>query len=230
MPGGPSTSTTRPPSTVAASCASSRASSSSRPSSGRRWVSANCCPLGSPTTAASIGSDFPFTRNGSTGVASNRDRVRSSSSAAARTSPPSPRYARRAARFTVSPMTVYVSRYGGPTTPAKSGPALTPMRTSSGDGRAAIALVARRIRSASSSWPTGAPATTMSLPPFGATSDPSSVMSWSSQASDVQVTRSSSAAAQASGPSVARRSSVPPKARNATTAWRCSAPRPPASR
>ena len=71
----------------------------------------------------------PCTVNGSSAVVANSVRERSSTSGLAYSSPGGAAAISRAARFTVSPMTVYVARYGDPTSPAKTCPRLTPART-----------------------------------------------------------------------------------------------------
>ena len=114
--------------TDAASAASSRtASSASRARDGNVGDdAAGCVVRTGPTLEACTGCAFPFTRKGSSVVVSNVTEERSSTGRVARSSPGAARAITRAARFTVSPITVYVRRNSGPMSPANTSPRLTP--------------------------------------------------------------------------------------------------------
>ena len=136
--------------------AASNARSSSLPTNERQLVGGpTCLRPGDARRARTPGPDraLPFTMNGSSSSVSNVDGERSSTRAVASTCPGSAFAITRAARFTASPITVYVRRYGGPMSPAKTRPALTPIRDRDARGvshhaRAARAASAPRRRRA----------------------------------------------------------------------------------
>ena len=120
----------------------------------------------SPTTDARTGSAFPFAANASIGVASNVVRERSNTISVERIWPGSALLMTLAAVLMASPKTRYERRYGGPKSPVKTLPVLTPTRIGTTPGASMISRSARSIRS--SSWPVleGAPAVrrTLTLP------------------------------------------------------------------
>ena len=83
----------------------------------RRWVR---MPIAAPTATARTGCDLPFTANGSSASVANSVRERSTTSGATYRAPVGAAAINRAARFTVSPMIVYVARYIEPTSPANT--------------------------------------------------------------------------------------------------------------
>ena len=196
MPGSP-TSSTRCPTPLRAAASSGRSvpSSASRPTMGRRsvWVR-SCAPsCTGPRKDACTGAAFPFTKKGSSSVRANVVRECDSTSGEATMVPGSARAIRRAARFTVSPMTVYVRRYWGPMSPANTLPRFTPMRTGNGSGVSMMRRSASSMRSSSSPWAFGAPPDRISFPPSLSTSVPRKQRSRSSTASWVMRTSVSSA-------------------------------------
>ena len=82
----------------------------------------------------------------------------------------------------MSPITVNVRRYAGPTAPANTGPVCAPMRNGIGSAESRIRRNAVSMRSSSSPTRRGTPATRISFPPSWSMSVPSSVTSCSSAA------------------------------------------------
>ena len=211
IPGGPTISRSRPVLLGSASTESmiSR-SSSSRPTRGGSARSP-CRRIRSsaPTENARIGFALPFTTNG------GRGSTRKQASDAARTPPVAmiwPGAASlisRAARFTASPMIVYVRRYSGPMFPANTGPRFTPSRTANRRRRSTISCSVRSMRSSSSPTAAGAPAARMILPPSRSTSDPRNVTPLRSAASCTSHTNSCSASAADRRPSSVMSRSMP---------------------
>ena len=78
---------------------------------------------------ACTGCFLPFTMNGSSATVLNATDDASRTGPVARICPGTAIDITRAARFTASPITVYVRRYAGPMSPAKTGPLFTPIRT-----------------------------------------------------------------------------------------------------
>ena len=135
IPGGPTTSTIPPePRLALSNAASIAASSCDRPTSGMASAPASSLPLEPrirPSTDAETGFALPFTMNGSSARSSNRVADRARTGSVERSSPGCAFAMTRAARFTASPITVYVRRYGGPTSPTNTCPRFTPIRTGS---------------------------------------------------------------------------------------------------
>ena len=135
---------------------------------------------------------------------------------------------RRAARFTTSPITVYVRRYAGPMSPANSGP-----RGSRRCGSAAARRRRRSLRSASSIRSVspsarGAPAVRISLPP--SRRRPGEEADLLLVGRRLRIGVSSTGGRRRPPPARARRSSpsVPSKRMNAIEICRCSGVPPPA--
>ena len=114
---------------------------------------------------ACTGSFLPFTMNGSSATALNATDDASRTGPVARICPGTAIDITRAARFTASPITVYVRRYPGPMSPAKTGPLFTPIRTGSVVSASMTERSVSSIRPSSSPRALGAPATRMTFPP-----------------------------------------------------------------
>ena len=128
-PASPTIVAVRPAPRAAPSSASlRRASSSSRPASGSRVGMSARRPTWRPTRYGTTGARLPFGVNDSRASLANSTAERPRTSAVASSSPGAARAARRAARLVVSPIAVYVRRCAAPTSPAKTGPRLTPAR------------------------------------------------------------------------------------------------------
>ncbi len=107
MPGGPTTSIIPPwPSRTRATASRSAVFSRWRPTNGSSGEVVRLLPSGPRTTAASTAAFLPLAMNGSTGLEANSMSAASSTAVAASTSPGAARAITRAARLTVSPITV----------------------------------------------------------------------------------------------------------------------------
>ena len=111
------------------------------------------------------GSFLPLTMKGSSATALNATEDASRTGPVARIWPGTAIDITRAARFTASPITVYVRRYAGPMSPAKTCPLFTPIRTGTVVSASMIDRSVSSIRPSSSPIAFGAPATRMTLPP-----------------------------------------------------------------
>ena len=114
---------------------------------------------------ACTGSFLPLTMNGSRATALNATDEASRTGPVARICPATAIDITLAARFTASPITVYVRRYAGPMSPAKTWPLFTPMRTGTAVSASRIDRRVISIRPSSSPSAFGAPATRMTFPP-----------------------------------------------------------------
>ena len=169
---------------------------------------------------------LPLTMNGSTGWVRNRVWALSRVAGVASTCPGSALVMTRAARLTVSPMTVTVARCGEPMAPANTWPRLSPARTWIGQASCTLRCTmwreARSSRPWSSSAVVGNPATRMTLPPSSARSVARKVMPSVSAQSCAAHTRECSASAVAWCPSSASSRSMPVNRTNDTPTVRCS--------
>ena len=117
-----------------------------------------------------IGSVLPLTKNGSSPCSANGVRTWSSTAWLATSSPGADFCIRRAARLTVSPITVNVRRRSEPRSPMNTGPRLSPARIGSATSASRISRAVRTAASSSCPVDRGAPAVRMILPPPAYTS------------------------------------------------------------
>ena len=98
--------------------------------------------MAGPTIEALTGSDLPLAANGGIGVVSKIVRERLRTISVERIWPASALLMTRAAVLIASPKTRYARRYGGPKSPVKTLPVLTPMRIGT---RPACSMISRRV-------------------------------------------------------------------------------------